>query len=786
MVRRTLLAALIYAVGACALSWPLFLHLRSLLGAQDVAGDPSLNLWTLGWDLQTLSTHPGWLLSGRVFEANIYFPAHHTLAYSDHLLPQALILWPLYALTHDLVLCYNVLLLASLVAAALAMHVLARCLAGSERAAYVAGLVFGFAPYHFAQLTHLQLQALYFLPLSFLSLHRLFAAKRRSDTLVLGLVLGLQVLSSIYYGIIGGLGLLLAAVVLAALRGRLRDWRLLNRGLLAVVIALVVCAPWSIPYLQVQNEAAAGRNLYEAEHGSAVLSSYLQAPDTSLLYGRTGWLRPSSWAQLTRKEGPEQALFPGLGALFLALFGSMAAPRGSKQTALVYVSLAVAGLVLSLGPEGVRPLYSALHRVIVGMAAIRAPARFSVLTLCGIAVLSALAVRTIEIRAPRVSLALWAAVIAVLFCEYVNVIAFPAAPALTTNAGRWLRERPGTGAVVCVPMGLFAGNTACMLQSLEHGRAVLNGYSGIRPPFFEALVDAVRQVSAPHSLLALHELGVEYVVTEGPLTLDDSAGGALVARVGFSDQHVYQLQWSSAIEAALVSMTDAPPPEPGPAPFEVGELAAYRVLWTNGPVRLPAGDATIGVVAPQGAERYRFAVTARTAPWVSRFYEADATLEATANPRLLPLTYRESILDGKRRLERRVTFEAARREVRIASGGTSITLPVGPDARDPISALFYIRTLPLSQGSRFSLPISDNGRRLRLDVVVDRLESIVVDGKAWSAWKIEPRLSERIERPDRLLMAAWVSSDPRHIPLLVEVGAPFGSVRVEIVSYRDR
>ena len=60
-----------------------------------------------------------WWLSGRVFEANIYFPAAHTLAYSDHLLLQAFVLWPLYAATGDLVLCYNVLLLASLVSAPL-------------------------------------------------------------------------------------------------------------------------------------------------------------------------------------------------------------------------------------------------------------------------------------------------------------------------------------------------------------------------------------------------------------------------------------------------------------------------------------------------------------------------------------------------------------------------------------------------------------------------------------------------------------------------------------------
>ena len=210
---RTLLAALAYMVAAAVFTWPLALNLASripALDAADAAGDPSLNLWALGWDLGVLSAHPGWLLNGRVFEAHIYFPAAHTLAYSDHLLLQALVIYPLYALSRDLVLCYNVLLLLSLAVSALAMHLLARRLTGSERAAYVAGLIYGFAPYHFAHVTHVQLQALWFLPLSLLLLHRLFEAGRRADAVALGLVVGLQMVGSVYYGLIGGLGLAVA------------------------------------------------------------------------------------------------------------------------------------------------------------------------------------------------------------------------------------------------------------------------------------------------------------------------------------------------------------------------------------------------------------------------------------------------------------------------------------------------------------------------------------------------------------------------------------------------
>ena len=793
-MRRTLGAGLVYGLAAVAFTWPLVLHLRSLFGVVDPTGDASLYLWTLSWDLTTLSVHPTWLLTGRVFDANIFFPAHHTLAYSDHLLLQSLLLWPVFALTKDVVLCYNLLLVASLVASALTMHVLARAVVRSEWAAYVAGLIFGFAPYHFTHLGHIQLQALYWLPLSLLFLHRLFTNERRAvrhaDTVALGVVMGLQAVSSVYYGVIGGVGVLCAALVLAVLTGRMRDWRLIRRGFTAAAIAILVALPWSIPYLQVKREVGAGRNLFEASVGSAVLASYVQAPPENLLYGRTGWLRPAAGQRLPRKDGPEQALFPGFCALALALFGLIAAPRPLRKTAVVYAIVGLIGVLLSLGPDGIRPLYAALHQWLVGMEAIRAPARFSVLALAGIAMLAAVAVRALEVRAPRAGLVVAPALLAIIALESSNgSIAFPAAPMLTSNAGRWLRDQPGSGAVICLPMDFgIDDNTRCMVQSLEHGRSIVNGYSGVQPPFFPALVDAMSRMPSADGLLVLHDLGVEYVVSDHPLGIDAADGAlreALVERARFSDQYVYQIVWSPAIESTLAAETGPAPPGPGPPSFAVGESATYRIQWTGGPINLPAGEATIAVAPPNGGESFRFVVSAKTAPWVSRFYEVDARLETTASDRLLPIAHVESIREGKRQIDRRLEFDFARHEVRMTNGGASITLPLGADARDPISALFYIRTLLIAAGTQFSLPLTDNGRRSRLEVGVGDLETITIEGRAWPAWKLATRLGGRIEGQAPSI-TIWVSADSRHIPLLIDVAASFGSVRVELASYRER
>jgi hypothetical protein len=782
VTRRTAQALLFYVAAACLFTWPLVLHPRSLFAAEASSPDPSLNLWALGWDLHVLSTRPAWIVTGRVFDANIFHPAPHTLAYSDHLLLQAGAIWPVYALTHDLVFCYNLLLVASLVLSAVAMHALARALTGSERPAFVAGLIFGFAPYHFGHLIHIQLQALYFLPLSFLFLHRLFDLGRRRDAIALGLVLGLQAMSSVYYAVIGGIGIACAAATLISLNRRVRDLRLIRQLVVAAAIGAFLVLPVAIPYLLVQREAGAGRTLSEASSHSAVLRSYFQAPVMNLIYGRTDLMRPEP---NSRTDGPEHALFPGFCALLLAVAGFIAAPSASRKTATAFFVVGLAGFLLSFGPEGIRPLYVGLSRALFGMAAIRAPARFSVLVLCAMAVLAALAIHSVEIRRPR-SRSLVAFVLFLIAIEYSNgAIPYPSPPALSSNAGRWLRNQSGPGAVVCVPMALFGDHTPCMLQSLEHGRSIVNGYSGVRPPFFEALADVLSRVPDAESLLALRDLGVEYIVSDRPLVVPDPISGALIERVAFNDQRVYQLAWSGEIETRIRALTEVPPPEPGPMPFSAGESASYRVRWTNGPIDLPAGDATISVAPGQDAAGSRFLVQAKTAPWVSQIYEAQVSLETVANARLLPLVYHEVIDEGRRRIERQLEFDFARHEVRIASGGTTIGLPLGAEARDPLTALFYIRTQPLSAGVHFALPITDIGRRLTLDVSVTAREQIQVNGRAWDAWKVEPRLSNRIGRSP-LAISAWVTADERRIPLLVNVFAGFGAIRIELSEYRER
>jgi hypothetical protein len=794
------------ALGAVAaalvFTWPLAAHPFGRLAAPIGPGDPYLNLWILGWDLGAISHDPLSLVTGRVFDANIFFPAGGTLAYSDHMILQAIALWPLYAVTGSLAACYNALLFLSLAGSVAAMYVFARSVTGSRSGAAVAGVAWGFMPFRFAHLLHLQLQSLYLLPLAFLALHRLMAGRRRRDALGLGAVAALQAISSAYWGVVGALALVAGAVALAVGIGRWRSAVVARRLALAGVVGAILVAPFAWPYVQVQRREGFARNLFEASQHAAVVRSYLRVPPGNLIYGRTGLLRAprAGPAGPSRSEGPEQELFPGFVLVALAVVGAWrGGVRDSRPVVGAMLAVIVLGGVLSLGPDGFRWLYSTLHRVVFGFQAVRAPARFGVLVTFGLAGLAALGVR--ELTAGRATApgrgradaarrrSVAAALVALVSLEYVNVpLPTVAAPPASTPVGRWLARTPGPGAVLYLPLDDDLGNTAAMVDSLSHRRPIVNGYSGQRPAFFMGLVDTLNQAPSADALWTLRDLNVRFVVS--PTRLASAA--PLVERARLDGGVVYELVWTAESEAAVPRPEVAPPPDPGALPFANEERAVYRLLWQSGGVMgLAAGRATItaGPVtaadlspAEERATR-QLGVEIETASWVARFFEARDRIETWTDAGLLPLRQDQHLREGRRVVDRTTRFDAAARTVKVGEGPP---LPLPRGARDGLSAFFYARALPLAPGFTARFPVSEGGRTYVVDLAVEGLEPVTLGGRRVEAYRVVPRLTSASDRRKAIQMMLWISADARRVPLALEIQTGFGSFRAELEAHQAR
>src|SRR4051812_49184684 len=162
------LAFLLYVALTIVMTWPLARGLTHDIPGD--FGDPLFTSWVLSWDATHLGR--GW------WSANIFAPQPLALAYSEHFLPQALQTLPLYWVTKNPILCYNLLFLSTFALCGLGMFLLGRELTGSATAGFVAGLAFAFAPYRIASIPHLQVLSSAWMPFVLFGLARHFTTGR--------------------------------------------------------------------------------------------------------------------------------------------------------------------------------------------------------------------------------------------------------------------------------------------------------------------------------------------------------------------------------------------------------------------------------------------------------------------------------------------------------------------------------------------------------------------------------------------------------------------------------
>ncbi len=778
-----LLAGLIYVTFAVIYTWPLALHPSSLLPASQGNAGPWLGLWTLGWDLSTITQTPAALANGRVFDANIFYPAVHSLAYTDHLLLQAVSVWPLYAATGSVTLCFNAVLLGSLVSAALAMFAFARVVTRSDKAALLSGLCWGFWPYHAAHLPDLARQGLVFLPLALLCVHRLVAARRVRDALLLGLLAGAQAISSNLYIVPATVALVTVTAALLILVGRWRNGRTLSRLAVAVVVATLVVAPVAAPYLRVSARGFAPPPAAEAERVAPV-ASFATTASTGAIYGAMGMLQPAP-REASRASAVHFFGF-GVGLLAAVAAWQVAVRRGSAAGRAL-LALVIIAAPLSMVPVVASRVASILGDGVLGSRVADAPEVFGVLVTLGAAGLAAMAIAGAPERR-----GLWIVALAVTGAEYANApLATVEAPSPPTETGRWLASAPEPGPVVYLPLGLDERNAKFMFDSLQHGRPILNGDGPRAPDFYPELSAALRGFPDADALWALKRTGVRYVVTGNAAVAMPSS--PLVERAAIGPARIYEVVWTVEAQQEVKPPVVPPPPRPAPMPLRAGEVASYQIAWATGGMDLPAGDVRMSVEAsdlPRGSgpAAYRLEVMGSTAPWIARYYEAQDRFTAWTDANLMPRLYVEDLREGERTVQLTARYDSGTRVVTIAQGlpgelNPAQSFPLAPGARDPVSAFFYSRSRPLAPNEHLRIPINYFGQVLRADLWVRGIETVKAGARREQAQRIDVRIEYEAEIRDAPRAVVWLSVDDRRIPLVVDIDAGFGAIRATLVEY---
>jgi len=483
-IRDTSVAVFLACVLSIALTWPLAARIDS--AGRVETGDGRYGIWNVSWVAHALTTAPTTL-----FDANIFYPHDNALAFSEANLVAGVLAIPAWLLTDgNPYAAYNSVVLIAFALAALTTFALARTLGASRLGSAVAAIIYGYCPFMFAHIPHIQLLMTFGPALSLLMLHRYVVAPTAGRAVAMGAALSLAGLACGYYGIFSGMAIAGGLLWFAAFEGRWRQPRYWIGAALAAAIVILIITPFFLPYLDIR-QAGFGRTLDDARMYSTAGRAYFAS--AVLLHT---WMLPilGSWSEV---------LFPGFQALVFgtaALVLGLTYRRAFAPGPLVafYAGVIVVSVWISFGPDA--GLYTVLYHTLPAFSFLRAPVRMGILVTLALAVLTSLTLTWMQTRwrthtsgSARTGWR-WRSIAAVIVCvavaeSWVGPLRLTAAPPLPAAHQR-------LAVVPRAPVAMFPffygganrhRHTEYMLFSTFHWQPMINGYSDFIPDdFFEA------------------------------------------------------------------------------------------------------------------------------------------------------------------------------------------------------------------------------------------------------------------------------------------------------------
>jgi hypothetical protein len=473
-------------------------------------GDAQLNEWILAWIAHQLPRDPAHL-----FEANIFYPAHDVLAFSEPLMVPAVLGAPLAWMGATPVLVHNLLLIAGFALSAFAGYLLIEAWTGDALAGLLTGSAFAFNTHTLTRLAHIQAVHIYGLPLALLLTDRLLRGGTWRDVLLLAACVAMLAYTSGY--------LLVFVVIMMAvvLLVRYREWigarakTVVSHFALAAVVAGAAIFPLSIPYRRVATEQHMIRTLEIIREYSATPVGYLAA---------SGRIHMATWSARFFRD-PVDSFFPGFTVIILTVAGVIAAIRHPAWRSRIasIAGVAIVGFVLSLGTA--TPVYAWVFYAFPPVQGLRAAARFGNLFLLGLAILAGLGLASWRARLPgqgrwldlQPRTRFW---IAIALVGLVNLEALRAPFEYRDFNGipgiyRLLADEPGPVVLAeqpFYPRSAVFENAPYVLASTAHWRPLMNGYSGYTPESYGRYADTFWYFPEERSITAMKDAGVTHVM----------------------------------------------------------------------------------------------------------------------------------------------------------------------------------------------------------------------------------------------------------------------------------
>lgn len=221
-------------------------------------------------------------------------------------------------------------------------------------------------------------------------------------------------------------------------------------------------------------------------------------------------------------------------------------------------------------------------------------------------------------------------------------------------------------------------------------------------------------------------------------------------------------------------------------PFSKGEKLLFHLRWGV----VSAGEATLEVVSDASAEdseQFRFVMTAKTTPFIDRFYKVRNRMESITDRGMTrSLFFDKNQNEGRSRKASQVRFDWIRNEsCYFSQQRCKYTLSLPPGTFDPLSAFYYVRSLPLEDRFSIQRPVTDGKKCILGRARVLRREMVTVPMGTFDTYLLEPEIEHVggvFKKSKGARIHIWVTADERKIPVRLQSKVIIGSFVGELVS----
>jgi hypothetical protein len=241
--------------------------------------------------------------------------------------------------------------------------------------------------------------------------------------------------------------------------------------------------------------------------------------------------------------------------------------------------------------------------------------------------------------------------------------------------------------------------------------------------------------------------------------------------------------------ALVVGLIAAQGPAQTPKlPFAAGEKLRYAVRWRL----VPAGEAELVLGkedAPQG--RWKLTAKANSIGYVSNFYKVDDEYQSLfRNQSLCSSEIRKTIHEGERHRLLTLIFDQRRHLALFTDRETTGNAPPARQAQsaipdcvqDILSAIYFVRTRPLTMGQPIDIPLNDGARTVNLRVDVQAKEEIKTAAGTFQTTRVEPELFSGNLFKGKGRMFVWFSDDASHVPVQLRAQIGIGTITASLTA----